>query len=182
MSNTSKMDTSAVFEMFETINNKLNKQANVSVEPTPIDLSAINVITERFGNIIEEVRKPTIVEHQHLHIIDIRSNWFFFSWIALAVIVLGLFWGIANQRQTISQYKDNDLKYRYIKMQGEANEENIYHIEQHFRYNDSIKIIRKQVEKYEELVKEQAERLERVRRNSEEAEKLRKNVELLKTK
>ncbi|GHT09432.1 hypothetical protein FACS189415_4860 [Bacteroidia bacterium] len=67
-------------------------------------------------------------------------------------------------------------------MQGETDEENLYHIEQHFRYDDSIKIIRKQVEKYEELVKEQAERLERVRRNSEEAEKLRKNVELLKAK
>ncbi|GHU88076.1 hypothetical protein FACS1894155_02220 [Bacteroidia bacterium] len=43
------------------------------------------------------------------------------------------------------------------------------------------KLFVNQVEKYEELVKEQAERLERVRRNSEEAEKLRKNIELLKT-
>ncbi|GHT42085.1 hypothetical protein FACS189437_09740 [Bacteroidia bacterium] len=178
MSNTSKMDTSAVFEMFEAINNKLDKRTYKSVEPIQVDMTAINVMTER----LEDVIKPTIIEYQHRHTIDKRSNWFFFSWVVLAVIVLGLFWTIASQRQTISQYKDNDLKYRYIKMQGEANEENIYHIEQHFRYDDSIKIIRKQVEKYEELVKEQAERLERVRRNSEEAEKLRKNVELLKTK
>jgi hypothetical protein len=36
MSNANKMDTSAVFEMFETINNKLDKQTNVSVEPKQI--------------------------------------------------------------------------------------------------------------------------------------------------
>ena len=39
---------------------------------------------------------------------------------------------------------------------------------------------RKQVEKYEELVKEQAEKLERVRRNNEEAQRLQKEVESLK--
>ncbi|KAA6325017.1 hypothetical protein EZS27_025725, partial [termite gut metagenome] len=50
MSSTNKMDTSAVFEMFETINNKLDKQINMSVEPTQIDLSAVNVMAERFEN------------------------------------------------------------------------------------------------------------------------------------
>ncbi|GAB6120217.1 hypothetical protein AGMMS50262_08770 [Bacteroidia bacterium] len=179
MSNTNKMDTSAIFEMFETINSKLDKQPNKQVE---VDLSAINAITERFENVIDEVKKPTIIEHQHRHTIDIRSNWFFLSWVALAVIVLGSFWAIANQRQTISQYRDNDMKYRYIKMQGQTSKENLYWLEQQFKYGDSIRIIRKHVEKYEELVQEQAERLERVRRNSEEAEKLRENVELLKTK
>ncbi|MDR1897009.1 MAG: hypothetical protein LBR10_09500 [Prevotellaceae bacterium] len=117
------MDVSAIFEMFETINNKLNKQTNVSVE------------------------------HRHRHTIDIGSNWFFLSWVALVIIILGLFWIVANQRQTISQHKDNNLKYRHIKMQGQTNEENLYRLERQFKYNDSIKIIRKQVEKYEELVK-----------------------------
>jgi hypothetical protein len=37
-------------------------------------------------------------------------------------------------------------------MQGQANEENLYWLEQQFKYGDSIKIIRKQVEKYEELL------------------------------
>ena len=44
-------------------------------------------------------------------------------------------------------------------MKGQIDEENIYREEQQFKYSDSIKIIRKQVEKYEELVKEQAERI-----------------------
>ena len=63
-----------------------------------------------------------------------------------------------------------------------ANEENLYRLERQFRNGDSIKIIRKQVEKYEELVEEQAERMERVRRNSEEMERLRKEAESLKGK
>lgn len=59
-------------------------------------------------------------------------------------------------------------------MQGQTNEENLFRLERQFQYSDSIKIIRKQVEKYEELVKEQAERLERAKQNCEEAEKLHK--------
>jgi hypothetical protein len=57
-------------------------------------------------------------------------------------------------------------------MQGQTNEESLYRLENQFRYSDSIKIVRKQVEKYEELVKEQAERVERTRRIYEEMEKL----------
>jgi hypothetical protein len=100
--------------------------------------------------------------------------------VALVIIILGLFWAIANQQQTISQYRESDLKYRYIRMQGQTDEESIYRLEQQFQYDDSIKIIRKQVEKYEKLVKEQAERIERAKRDSEEAERLHKDAESLK--
>jgi len=120
------------------------------------------------------------VEHHHRHTISIASNWFFLSWVALVIIILGLFWAIANQRQTISQYRNNDLKYRYVKMQGQASKDNLYRLEQQFQYSDSIKIVRRQVEKYEELVKEQTERIERAKRDSEEAERLQKEVKELK--
>ena len=169
MSNTTKMDTSAVFEMFETINRKLDKQAiDNSTEPVQVDLTNVNTMTERFEQVIEEVRKPVNVKHHHK--IEIASNWFFLSWVALVIVIFGLFWAIANQRQTISQYKDNDLKYRYIKMQGQTDEGKLYRLERQFQYNDSIKIIRKQVKKYEDLIKEQAEKMERAKKNNEDAE------------
>jgi hypothetical protein len=180
MSNINKIDTSEVFALFETINSKLDKQPNKSVEPAQVDMTTVNAMTERFGNLIEEVRKPTKVEYLHRHTIDIRSNWFFLSWVGLAIIILILFWLMANQRQTISQYWDNDLKYRYIRMQGQTNEESLSRLKQQFKYGDSIKIIRKQVEKYEELVREQAERIERVKRNAQEDEMLRNEAESLK--
>jgi hypothetical protein len=50
-------------------------------------------------------------------------------------------------------------------------------LEQQFKYSDTIKIIRKQVEKYEELVKEQAERIKRAKQNTEQAEKLQKDID-----
>ena len=139
MSTTNKMDTSAVFEMFETISNKLDKKEDKSPEPIEIDLSAVNTMTEKLEAVIEEVRKPAKVEHQHCHTIDINSNWVF-------------------------------------------DEDNLYRLEQQFKYNDSIKIIRKQVEKYEKLVREQAEKLARMKRDSDEAEQLRKEAETVKGK
>jgi hypothetical protein len=180
-----KIDTQTIYEMFEELNKKLDKQTDKPTEPAKpvpaqIDMTAIDAVTERFENVIEEVKKPNIVEHHHRYTISIASNWFFFSWIALAIVILGLFWAIANQRQTISQHKENDLKYRYIKMQGQTNEKNLYRLEHQFKYGDSIKIIRKQVEKYEELLKEQAEKLEKMKRDSDKAERIKKDAESLK--
>ena len=51
---------------------------------------------------------------------------------------------------------------------------------QQFKNNDSIEIVRKQVEKYEKLVKEQAERVERVKQNCERIEDLQQNMKTLK--
>jgi hypothetical protein len=65
-------------------------------------------------------------------------------------------------------------------MQGQATEKNIYRLDRQFEYRDSITIVRKQVEKYERLVKEQAERIEWARQNTEEVEKLQREVEELK--
>ncbi|KAA6319113.1 hypothetical protein EZS27_030953, partial [termite gut metagenome] len=120
------------------------------------------------------------VKINHQHIIDIGSMKVFFSLIGMCIVILILSFAIYNQRQTISQYRDNDLKYRYIKMQGQATEENIYRLEKQFKYRDSISIVCKQVNRYERLVKEQVEKMERVRQNSGEMEKLQKEVELLK--
>jgi uncharacterized membrane protein YhiD involved in acid resistance len=176
------MDTSAVFEMFETISNKLDKKEDKSAEPIEIDLSAVSSMTEKLETVIEEVRKPAKVEHKHRYTIDIVSNWIFLSLVVMGLMILSLSYLIRNQRQTINQYRNNDLKYRYIKMQGQTDEENLYRLEQQFKYNDSIKIIRKQVEKYEELVKEQAEKTTRAKQNSKDLESLEQNIETLKNR
>jgi hypothetical protein len=176
-----KIDVSTVCEMFEEINKKLNKQTTTdkSIETVQIDLTAVNTMTERFEDVIREARKPVKVEHHHK--IEIASNWVFLSLVGMGLMILGLSYFIGDQRQTINQYMDNDLKYRYIKIQGQINDENLYRLERQFKYNDSIKIIHKQVEKYEELVKRQAERLERAKNNSEEIEILQKQMKITKS-
>jgi len=180
---TEKMDSAAVYELFETIKNKLDKQEKKQTESVKVDIdvSPIDVATERFVKAAEEANKPSIVEHRHRHKIeiDIQSNWFFFSWVALFFIIGALFWAIADLRETNNQYVDNDLKYRYVKMIGQTNEENLNRLEHQYQYNDSIKIIRKQVEKYEELVREQVEKMERARQNTDKANKLQKQKNLM---
>jgi hypothetical protein len=65
-------------------------------------------------------------------------------------------------------------------MQGQADEEKIYRLEQQFKYSDSIKIICRQVERYEELAREREEKIERVKQNTQDAEILRDKAESLK--
>jgi saccharopine dehydrogenase-like NADP-dependent oxidoreductase len=65
-------------------------------------------------------------------------------------------------------------------MQGQTIENNIYRLERQFEYRDSITIIRKQVEKYEQLVKERIKKMERVKLNVEDVEKLQKEIKSLK--
>jgi len=179
MSNISKIDVSTVFEMFEKINEKLDKKTDTPTESAHIDLSAVDTLTGKLEDAIEEVRRPAKVEHQHRHTIDLGSSKVFLSFVVMVLIILGLSYVVAEQRRNINQYTNNDLQYRYIKMQGQTNEENLYRLERQFGYGDSIKIIRNQVEKYEELVKEQAERMERARRNNEEVNKIMKEMKKL---
>ncbi|KAA6346951.1 hypothetical protein EZS27_005585 [termite gut metagenome] len=179
--NTEKIDTSAVYTLFEEIKKSLrHNNSNKPVEPVQVDMTVINTMTERFEDLIEEVKKPTKVEHRH--VIDIGSSKVFFSLIGMCIVILILSFAIYNQRQTISQYRDNGLKYRYIKMQGQTTENNIYRLDRQFEYRDSITIVRKQVEKYEQLVKEQAEKVKRARRNLGEAERLQMEVESLRVR
>ena len=182
MSNASKMDVSTVYEMFEEINKKIDKQPSNTVEPAQVDMTAINILTEQLENVIEEIRKPVIIKQQYRHTIDIGSSKVFLSLIIMTLIIIGLSYVVGEQRRSISQYKENDLKYRYVKMQGQTNEESLYRLERQFQYGDNIKIIRKQVEEYEELVREQAERMERARANSEDLEKLQKDLNMLKNR
>ncbi|KAA6329624.1 hypothetical protein EZS27_021597, partial [termite gut metagenome] len=125
--NTDKIDISAVYTLFEEIKESLKQNNNNKpIESAQVDMTAVHTMTERFENLIEEVKKPTRAEHHH--VIDIDSSKVFFSLVGMCIVILILSFVLYNQRQTISQYRDNDLKYRYVKMQGQMTEENIYQL------------------------------------------------------
>ena len=99
--------------------------------------------------------------------------------LVLLFSLVGNFW----QMRQNSQLLDNDLKYRYIKMYGEANQEKLMDLETVFTYQrdeEQIALIREQVETYERLVKEQAEKTERARLNTSQANELHKQAESIK--
>jgi hypothetical protein len=179
-----KIDSSAVYAMFEELKtemktvSKRSREILIQAPQVQTDIEVINELTREMKAVMDDVRKPIRTEHRH--IIDINSSKIFLSLIFMALTIIGLSYYIGEQRKTIGQYKNNDLKYRYIKMQGQANEESIYRLDKLCQYADSINLIHKQVEKYEELVKEQVEKIERARQNADEADKLEKEKNRIK--
>lgn len=90
---------------------------------------------------------------------------------------------IVNQGRAIEHMQDNDLRYRYIRMHGGASPDEMLRLRELFEFDrnpDSIRVIRRQVEKYERLVREQAEIEAKARLNSEKALKLKQEAEKVK--
>lgn len=80
---------------------------------------------------------------------------------------------------------DNDLKYRYIKMKGEAAPERISELKDIFelhRDNAKIRQFRKDVEEYEQMIREKILLEEQTRLRQIEAEKLDEKAKILKEK
>lgn len=178
------IEINEVYMLFEEIK-KLVKKGNDNT-PTVVqpeielpDLSTISELTDKFQEAIDEVRKPVKTECHH--IFSITSNKIFFSVIGMGIALLVCMFTIYYQREKITTYKDNDLKYRHIKMQGETTPDGIEHLENIFDYKrDSVKIIRKQVELYEKAILEESKRLEKARLKEQEAERLKREAESLK--
>lgn len=89
---------------------------------------------------------------------------------------------VVHQRKEAITLKDNDLKYRYIHMMGEATPELITNLNSIFEHRrDSVKVLRKEVISFEKAVVERARRLEEARKKEIEAERLRREIEGLTT-
>lgn len=178
------IEINEVYTLFEEIK-KLIKKGNdstltvVQPEIELPDLSAISELTSKLQEAIEEVRKPVKTEHRHIFSFD--SSKIFLCVIGMAIALLMCMFAIYYQREEIATYKDNDLKYRYVKIQRSITPYDIVGLENIFDYKrDSVRVIRKQVEQYEKTVLEEAKRLEQARLKEQEAERLKREAESLK--
>ena len=80
---------------------------------------------------------------------------------------------------------DNDLKYRYLKMKGEATPDRIAELEELFELNrDNAKIrrMKRDVEEYERTIQRKVQLEEQARRKKREADRLNENASRLKNK
>ena len=131
--------------------------------------------------LFEEIRKPVRTEHHH--IFSIASSKVFYGVIGLCIMCLFFILTVFYQRKEIATYKDNDLKYRYIQMQGEITPAGVIALDSVFENRrDSVRMIRKLVKQHEKAVIEKTRRLERARLKELEAEQLRQDVENFKHK
>ena len=236
--NTDRMDTSAVYGLFEELKQSLTEMASFlkgRSEQQTIDLSKIEELFERMNTLskqevfspeqirvleeiltksvvaglevafekldgwdsekketlqaieakIDEMGKEsgTVIRKEHILSLDFKNSKTVITLCCMGLVLLfsliGNFW----QMRQNGQLSDNDLKYRHIKMYGEANQEKLMDLETVFTYQrdeKQIALIREQVKTYERLVKEQAEKTERARLNTSQANELQKQVESIK--
>ena len=132
---------------------------------------------------MKQSRLPVIKENRFTF--DIVSSGTFFSFLVLAgtVIILGASLYI-NTRPNYNQ-RDNDLKYRYIKMKGEAFPKQILELENIFevsRDNAKIRQMYKDVKQYEDAISKQVIVQEQVRLNKLEVDRLNDEAKSLKNK
>jgi len=131
------------------------------------ELKAIIIPIDEKVSLLQTLQNP-VIRKEHVFTVDFRNSKAAITIITMALFILLSWGGNIWQHKKNNQLKDNDLKYRYIKMRSEANPETLLWLETIFSYDrnrDSISVIREQVETYEQLVKEQAEKIEQVRLN-----------------
>ena len=100
-------------------------------------------------------------------------------------LILGLFTWIIISEKPNQDRIDNDLKYRYIKMKGDASAEQIATLEDIFELNRNIEAIeqmREDVETYEEAVRKQAALAEQARLKEQAAREQESKAKSIKDK
>ena len=126
---------------------------------------------------------PRMVQHRFALSLDATRNfWLFMSmFIVIAVQSVGLY---LDWRPDRGRY-DNDLKYRYVLMKGEASPKRLSELEELFeveRDQRRIDSMQRDVEKYERLVRRRAALDEQARLKAQEAEQLKRDAARLKNK
>ena len=132
--------------------------------------------------------KTTIEDGVHNfkhHRIGFETPFVCWSIVIETVLILGLFtWIIISEKPNQNRI-DNDLKYRYIKMKGDASAEQIATLEEIFELNrntEAIEQMREDVETYEEAVRKQAALTEQARLKEQAAKEQESKAKSIKDK
>jgi hypothetical protein len=169
------MDTASVYTMFEKIGEKVDmldkKLDTAQATPAPASASApaitpedrrridtltakldesgerMETMTPQLNSVGEKLSRPL----RHHHSIDYASNWALIALVGTITLLICSMYVNHRQRETLVRSRDNDLKYRYIQMQGEATPGDIEHLRDLFDYTrtpDSIRTLRRRVVDY----------------------------------
>lgn len=126
---------------------------------------------------------PRIVQHKISLAIESKGVFWTMIGMMTAIVLLCtmLYWTARPNYDRI----DNDLKYRYIKMKGEALPDRIAELEEIFElHRDNIKIrrMKNDVEEYERTIRQKIILEEQARLKEQEANRLNENASRLKNK
>lgn len=144
-------------------------------------------ISEKMESLSTSVRnrmeEPDVVYHRHS--ISIDTPYIFWTLILLVTYSIVVSVAFYIEKRPDNDRMDNDLKYRYIKMKGEATPNEISELENIFELNRDkagIEQIREDVEVYEDAVRKQAALTEQVRLKEQAAKELDSKAKSIKSK
>ena len=151
-----------------------NIKAQAGIDNLQAAVGAIEIPTEL---------PPRIMHHRISLAIESKGVFWAMTGMMSAIVLLCtmVYWSAKPNYDRI----DNDLKYRYIKMKGEATPDRIAELEELFELNrDNAKIreMKRDVEEYEQTVKRKVQLEEQARLKEREAERLNENASRLKNK
>ncbi len=163
------------------------RQGELLEQFTNAETDAMKNMTEKMESLSTSVRNkmnnPVIVNYKHS--ISIENPYIFGGIIVMFAIIVVQVVALYFAKQPDYDRIDNDLKYRHIKMKGEASPEQISEIENIFelnRDNTKIKQMREDVEAYEDAVKKQAALAEQARLKEQAAKELDNKAKSIKGK
>ncbi|MBT9922775.1 hypothetical protein [Bacteroides uniformis] len=144
-------------------------------------------ISEKMESLSTSVRnrmeEPDVVCHRHS--ISIDTPYIFWTLIILVTYSIIVSVAFYIEKRPDNDCMDNDLKYRYIKMKGEATPNEISELENIFELNRDkagIEQIREDVEAYEDAVRQQAALAEQARLKEQAAKELENKATSIKDK
>ena len=163
---------------------KINKRMDGISEQEQPDFEGVKQQLAEAIDKMDEIKvKHNIDEKRHSFALYTKE-----SWILLSIIVFLMAAGVSavyHLSRPNVQRDDNDLKYRYIKMKGEATPERIAELEELFELNrDNAKIhqMKKDVEEYEQTIRQKIVLEEQARRKAGEAQNLTDKANSIKKK
>ena len=121
----------------------------------------------------------------HHFSLSLESPYILGSFSVMFAAVVALSVALYFSARTDNEHADNDLKYRYVKMKGEATPEQLVELENLFgpnRDNERIGQMREDVEAYEEAVRRQATLTEQARLKEQAARELDSKAKSIKDK
>lgn len=131
----------------------------------------------------ENIKGGIYNENHHSFSIDSPFIFWSFSGMFAAIIVLSV--ALYFAKQPDNDRVDNDLKFRYIKMKGEASPNQIGELENIFEFNrdnNKIRQMREDVEAYEDAVRKRAALTEQARLKEQAAKEQENKAKSIKGK
>ena len=191
-----KKFAAAVVQDLNILNNNVKdaKSVIVKAQPSTEILNSLNEIKTSQEQKTDEVKtlvqklKTTIEDGVHNfkhHRIGFETPFVCWTIVIETMLILGLFTWIIISEKPNQDRIDNDLKYRYIKMKGDASAEQIATLEDIFELNrntEAIEQMREDVETYEEAVRKQAALTEQARLKEQAAKEQESKAKSIKDK